>query len=248
MLLSRRLFTVGLATALSGVWHGPAKAMQVSPMVAEITPSGPRSSYRMAIRNDSATPITVEIVSFRLQVADDGAQTLDEDPGDLIAYPPQSIIPPGREQLVNVRYVGDAGIAEPKMYVVRAAQLPVKLADAQPDAASGAAEVKVAFNINTHVFVSPPDAEPEIKVLSVQRAENGDALISVFNGGTGIARLRRARYQLVDAGGRAVDVPAADLQLGQVSALPAGRKREIRVPRAAVGDLTGELTAVVRLE
>lgn len=247
-MLSRRLFTVGLATALSGVWSGSAQAMQVSPMVAEISPSGPRSSYRMAIRNDSATPITVEIVSFKLAVADDGAQTLSEDPGDLIAYPPQSIIPPGREQLVNVRYVGDASIAEPKMYVVRAAQLPVKLGDADPGAPSESAEVKVAFNINTHVFVSPPGAEPEVRVSSVRRAENGDALISVFNDGSGVARLRRARYTLTDAGGHAVEIPAADVQLGQVSALPSHRGRELRIPAAALSALTGALTAVVRLE
>lgn len=246
-MLSRRLFTAGLAGALSGLWAGSARAMQVSPMVAEIAPSGPQSSYRMSIRNDSATTITVEILAFKMDVDDKGGQTLTEDPGDLIAYPPQSIIPAGREQLVNVRYVGDAQIAEPKMYVVRAAQLPVKLGDAQAGVPSEAAEVKVAFNINTHVFVSPPDAEPEIRVSSVQRAENGDALISVFNEGRGVARLRRAQYVLTDASGHEVQVPAANVQLGQVSALPAQRTREIRVPAAEIAALTGEITAVVRL-
>jgi fimbrial chaperone protein len=246
--LSRRLFTAALAVGLSGVWSRPASAMQVSPMVTQITPSGPRSSYRMAIRNDSAVPITVEVVSFKLEVDDDGGQALTEDPGDLIAYPPQSIIPPGREQLVNVRYVGEADITSPKMYVVRAAQLPIKLSEAQGGAASDTAEVKVAFNINTHVFVSPPDAEPEIRVVSVRRAENGDALISVINDGAGVARLRRARYLIADAGGREVNVPTAEVQLGQVSALPGGRSRRIRVPAAALAALTGDLTAVVRLE
>jgi fimbrial chaperone protein len=247
-MLSRRLVTVGLAVAASGVWASSAKAMQVSPMVAEIKPSGPDSTYRMAIRNDSATPITVEIVSFRLEVDDQGSQTLGEDPGDIIAYPPQSIIPPGREQLVNVRYVGDAEIPSPKMFVVRAAQLPVRLGDAQGEAAGEGAEVKVGFNINTHVFVSPPDAEPEVRVSSVRRAENGDALISVFNAGTGIARLRRARYQLRDAAGHEVEPAASVVQLGQVSALPAGRTRELRIPAAAISGLTGEISALVRLE
>ena len=247
-MLSRRLFTVGLAVAASGVWASSAKAMQVSPMVAEITPSGPKSTYRMAIRNDSATPITVEIVSFSLAVDDQGAQTLGEDTGDIIAYPPQSIIPPGREQLVNVRYVGAADITSPKMYVVRAAQLPVRLGDAQTDAPSDAAEVKVGFNINTHVFVSPPGTEPEVRVSSVRRAENGDALISVFNAGTGIARLRRARYQLSDTAGHQVEPPASDVQLGQVSALPAGQTRELRIPAAAITALAGEINAVIRLE
>lgn len=247
-MLSRRLFTVGLTVAASGVWTSSASAMQVSPMVAEIAPSGPRSTYRMTIRNDSATPITVEIMSFKLDVDDKGTQTLGEDPGDILAFPPQSIIPPGREQLVNIRYVGDAAIASPKMYVVRAAQLPVRLGDAQGDAPSDAAEVKVAFNINTHVFVSPPDAEPEIRVSSIRRAENGDALISVFNAGSGIARLRRARYQLTDSAGHQVEPAASDVQLGQVSALPAGQSRDLLIPAAAIAALSGEITAVIRLE
>lgn len=246
-MLSRRLFTAGLATVLSGVWAGSAKAMQVSPMVTQLAPTGPRSSYRMAIRNDGAMPITVEIMTFVMDVDDKGAQTLSEDPGDIIAYPPQSIIPAGREQLVNVRYVGDAQIVEPKMYVVRAAQLPVALGDAQ-GTPENAAEVKVAFNVNTHVFVSPPDAEPEIKVSSVQRAENGDALISVSNAGGGVARLRRARFTLRDAAGHEVEVPSANLQLGQVSALPARKSREVRILAADITALTGDLTAVVRLE
>lgn len=247
-MLSRRLFVASVATLMSGVWAGRAQAMQVSPMVAELKPSGPGSAYRMAIRNDSATPITVEILSFALDVDDDGAQALTEDPGDLVAYPPQSLIPPGREQLVNVRYVGEPTISAPKMYVVRAAQLPVKLGDAQPDAPAESAEVKVAFNINTHVFVSPPDAEPEVGVSSVRRADNGDALISVTNGGGGIARLRRAKYSLSDASGRQVEVPAASIQLGQVSALPPGRRRELRIPAAAIAGLTGELSATVQLQ
>lgn len=217
-------------------------------MVSELTPSGPGSSYRMAVRNDSATPITIEILSFALTVDDKGEQTLAEDPGDILAYPPQSLIPPGREQLVNVRYIGDAAISAPKMFVVRAAQLPVKLGDAEPGTPSESAEVKVAFNINTHVFVSPPDAKPEIRVLSVQRAENGDALVSVTNPGSGIARLRRARYLLSDASGREVEVPATDVQLGQVSALPPGQARQIRVPAAAVASLAGDLAATVRLQ
>lgn len=244
-MLSRRLFTAGMAAVASGICVGRAEAMQVSPMVTQITPSGPGASYRLAVRNDSATPITVEILCFKLAVDDQGMQTTTEDEGDLIAFPPQSLIPPGREQLVNMRYVGDAQIAEPRMYLVRAAQLPVALGD---DPSENTAQVKVAFNVNTHVFVSPPDAEPEVRVSSVQRDANGDALISVHNDGTGVARLRRAQYVLTDASGKEVEVEASEVQLGQVSALPAKRTRELRIPAAAIAALSGPLTAVIRLE
>lgn len=246
-MLDRRLFTLGLVVTATGLSARPAKALQVSPMTTELLPSGPRSAYRMSVRNDAATTVTVEFQAMNLEVNDEGMPSRTDETADLIVFPPQSIIPPGREQLVNVRYAGSPQLEAPRMYIVRAAQLPVALSQTEAGQDSGA-EVKIAFNVNTHVFVSPPDAKPEIRVSSVKRAENGDALISVHNDGSGFARMRRARYRLTDAAGRGADIDAAKIQLGQVSAVPPRGARVLTIPASELSALSGELAVAIQLE
>lgn len=243
MPLLRQLAAPVAAIATLLAWG--VQALDVAPMVARLTPSGPGSAYRLSIKNTSATPVTIEIGAFRMEVDVDGKRSLTEEINDIVAFPPQSIIPPNREQIIQVRYVGAADIPAPRMYLIRAAQLPVDLA-ADSSAPVGAA-VKVAFNINTHVFVSPPKASAVVVVSSAKRASNGDVLVVAQNTGSGIAYLREARYAVKDAAGREVDVPPGKVQLGQVSALPGGALRNMRIPADLLTGTTGEVSVTIQL-
>ena len=51
------------------------RAMDVSPMVAKITPSGSGSSYRLTVRNTATAPATVEIEVYRMQVDENGVRS-----------------------------------------------------------------------------------------------------------------------------------------------------------------------------
>lgn len=160
----RALATLMAATALTTVLMAgstsPAEAMDVSPMISKVTPSGSGASYRMTVRNDSATPATVEIETYRMQVDANGARSLVEDDKDITVFPVQSVIPANREQVIQVRYTGDA-TEEGRMYLVRAAQLPINMQTVPGDSGVGA-DIQVAFTINTYVFVAPPRARAEV--------------------------------------------------------------------------------------
>lgn len=237
---------VALTTAFA--FAPAAQGFQVSPMVVTIEPSGARSSYRMSIKNTTSVPITVELQSFRMAVDADGARTLTPEEKDLLVFPPQSVIPPGREQLVQVRYVGERALSEPRMYLLRAAQLPIALPKAEGEAPSAAsANVMIAFNINTHVFVSPPGAKPALAVTSTQRNAAGDVVMEIRNSGDGIAALRDARYVLQPAAGQPQEILAKDVVLGEVSALPPGGRRIARIPAQHLQGLPGEVTASVQI-
>ncbi|MNH48972.1 MAG: fimbria/pilus periplasmic chaperone [Candidatus Brevundimonas phytovorans] len=224
---------------------GDSRAMDVSPMVAKITPAGSGSSYRLTVRNDSTTAATVEIEVYRMQVDETGARSLTPEDNDIVVFPVQSVIPPNREQVVQVRYMGEAD-SEGRMYLVRAAQLPINMQTTTADGEAGA-DVKVAFTINTYVFVAPASARAAVEVTSVSRAPNGDVLLSTRNTGTGFAHLREARFTLTTADGKAHEVAAADVDVGEVSVLAGGATRRIRIPAALAAGATGDVTASIAL-
>jgi fimbrial chaperone protein len=223
----------------------PAQAMDVSPMVSKITPAGAGSAYRMTVRNTSAVPATVEIEVYRMQVDSAGARSLAEEDNDIVTFPVQSVIPPNREQVIQVRYMGDP-VEEGRMYLVRAAQLPINMQTTPTDGGAGA-DVQVAFTINTYVFVAPSKARAAVEVTAVSRMPNGDLVLSARNSGTGFAYLREARITLTTADGRAHEVPAADVDVGQVSVMAAGATRQIRIPARLISTIDGQITASIAL-
>lgn len=232
------------AVALVAGSATPGYAMDVSPMVAKITPSGNGSSYRLTVRNDSAIPATVEIEVYRMQVDDAGTRSLVPEDNDIAVFPVQSVIPPNREQVVQVRYLGEA--VTPAMYLVRVAQLPINMQTTTADGEAGA-DVKVAFTINTYVFVAPASARAAIEVTSVTRAANGDVLLTARNSGNGFAHLREARFTLKTADGRDHEVPASDVDVGEVSVMAGGTSRQIRIPAALASGASGDVTASIAL-
>lgn len=221
------------------------QAMDVSPMVAKITPSGNGSSYRLTVRNDSSSAATVEIEVYRMTVDEAGGRSLTAEDNDIVVFPVQSVIPPNREQVVQVRYLGEAD-GDGRMYLVRAAQLPINMQTVTDDGAAGA-DIKVAFTINTYVFVAPANARAAVEVTSVSRSANGDVLLSARNTGTGFAHLREARFTLRTADGRSHEVPAAAVDVGEVSVIAGGATRQIRIPAALTAGVTGDVTAAIAL-
>lgn len=244
--MRRRDFTTLFAvSALLIGYVSPLQAMDVSPMVAKLTPSGSGSSYRMTVRNTSATPATVEIEVYRMTVDEAGTRSLTLEDNDIVAFPVQTVIPPNREQVVQVRYVGEPG-EEGRMYLVRAAQLPINMQTTASEGGAGA-DVQVAFTINTYVFVAPARAPASVEVGAVSRAPNGDLILAVRNPGTGFAHLREARFTLTTHDGVPHEIAAADVDVGDVSVIPGGGGRRIRIPAALIPGMSGEVAASVVL-
>lgn len=242
-MFGRYLTLAVIATALLA--PAAATAIDVTPMVTRLTTEA-AAGYRLSVRNTSAMPITVEITPYRMTLDPSGGRILDEDDGDLLIFPPQTIIPPNREQVVQIRYVGDRMIAEPRMYLVRAAQLPILLAEDASEPVG--AQVQIAFNINTHLFVSPPDAVAEVTVTNSQRTAEGDMLVTLHNDGSGIGHLRTARFTVASPGGRPIAIDAARIDMGQVSALPPGATRDIRIPAELLAEAPANAVPSVELQ
>jgi fimbrial chaperone protein len=239
----KRFLTLAVLTVLYFTGLPSAHAIDVSPMVMRITPSGSNSSYRLSVRNTDDQPVTVELQVFRMEVDVNGNRTLTEELNDLAIFPPQSIIPPNREQVVQVRFVGQPDAIG--MYLVRVGQLPITFSS--DGASPRGAAVQVAFNVNTHVLVAPVDAKSDLNIASTRLEANGDLLIVAENRGAGFASLRQAKYTVTSADGRTKAIPPEAVRLGQVSILPGGATRNIHIPAALLTDLGADLSASVDL-
>ncbi len=229
---------------------GFAQGYQVQPMLATIAPSGPGSRLTMSIKNSGAVPITLEMVPFRATVDDAGKATRVDEDKDVLIYPAQASIEPGKAQSVQVRYIGNPALAEARMYGVRVSQLPIAAPGySNGTGASGASsDVKVSFNFLSHIIVSPASAHATITVEEAGRAPNGDLILKISNAGSGIAVLNASDFKLTDAAGKTVSLAADDLKIGDFSAFMPQQNRRATVPAKDLAGLVGAIKPTITVQ
>jgi fimbrial chaperone protein len=139
----------------------PAAAMTVQPVVVDLTPTGRQMTATVSVQNTFTTPLPVELTVQPLVFDENGAKPEGKDPGDLLIFPPQTIVAPGQTQAFRIQWVGDPQLAKSRHYYVTVAQLPVKLPEGQ-----SAIQILYNFQVLVNVAASSPHVE-----LSVNKAE-----------------------------------------------------------------------------
>lgn len=224
-----------------------AQGYQVQPMIATMSPSGTDSTIRLLIKNTGSIPITLEMEPFRATVDAQGKPTRTPEEKDLLVFPPQTIVPPGKEQSVQVRYVGDAALSEARMYGVRVSQLPVDLSKGQGASGAGA-DVKVSFNFLSHLVVSPPGARSSVEVAAVARKPDGSAEMTLRNLGNAVVVLNEAKWTVTDGAGKSVDLTAEAVNAGDFSALMPKEDRRATISASQLAQLTGPVRVSLKLQ
>ena len=157
------------AAVLAAVALSPASlnAMSVTPVVVDLQSAGRQMTQLVTIENTYARPIILEMKVQEAQYTDDGIKGTAKDTDDLLVFPPQAIIPPGKSQAIRIQYVGDPAIAAGKHYFVTVAQLPVKLPE-------GETAVQLLYNFQVVVGVNPPGQRARIAVDHAEVSTTGD--------------------------------------------------------------------------
>lgn len=199
--MKRLLLPVGIGAALAVA--GVVWAMTVQPVVVDLTASGRGSSSVITVENTFANPLPVEMRIEDVVLDETGARGSGEDKGDLIVFPPQTVIQPGQTQNFRVQYVGEPNLERSKHYYVTVAQLPVQLPEGQ-------SAIQILYNFQVLVSVAPVGKSPEIsvKAAEVARDEQGKSAASVTFANTAVAHgyVSRGRLRLTafNAEGREV--------------------------------------------
>lgn len=215
-----------------------AQGYQVQPMLTTIEPSGANARVTMAIRNTGAVPITLELTPFRATVDEAGTPIRADEDKDILVFPPQAIVEPGKEQAVQIRYVGSPTLTDARMYGVRVSQLPVT-ANGLTGSSGAAADVQVSFNFLSHIVVSPRAAQPALSAENTGRAANGDLMLRISNTGPGIAILGTTSFKLADTAGKTVTLAADQVKAGDFGALLPRQTRLATIASKNLGGLVG---------
>lgn len=201
---SMRSLTAGLAVTLSLLLGGVAAAMTVQPVVVDMRMAGREMSAPVRVENNGPNPLPVEIRIVETEFSPDTVRASDRRSEDLIAFPPQALIPPGETQVFRLQFVGDPGAERSKHYYVEVAQLPVELPEGQ-------SAIQILYNFQVMVNVASITAgTPNLTIESAEVAQNADgkdvAAFTVRNSGLNYGYLSSGQLTITytDADGKEV--------------------------------------------
>ncbi|MGZ9113605.1 MAG: fimbrial biogenesis chaperone [Brevundimonas sp.] len=158
----------GLTVALSLLVVGVVAAMTVQPVVVDMRMAGREMSAPVRVENNGPNPLPVEIRIVETDFAPDSVGASDRLSDDIIAFPPQSIIPPGETQVFRLQYVGDPGSDRSKHYYAEVAQLPVELPEGQ-------SAIQILYNFQVMVNVASVTAgNPDLTIESAEIVQNAE--------------------------------------------------------------------------
>ena len=171
----------GLTAAAALLIVGVVAAMTVQPVVVDMSMTGRQMSAPVRVENNGPNPLPVEVRLVETDFAVDAVGASDRLSDDIIAFPPQAIIPPGETQVFRLQYVGDPGADRSKHYYAEVAQLPVELPEGQ-------SAIQILYNFQVMVNVASPTAgDAALTIESAEIVQNAEgknmAAFTVRNSG-----------------------------------------------------------------
>lgn len=164
-----RLWAHCAACALLIAVAGPVEAMNVSPMVVELTATGSRSTARIQVLNVLHQDLPYEVRVYRVEFNARGEMAEAPADADFIVFPPQGVLKFNQRQMVRLQWVGGA-IDSSRAYYASINQLPVALDPAKVDRKKASVDVQMVYHMKVLVTVAPPGAAPKVSVESAQPA------------------------------------------------------------------------------
>ena len=230
-----------------------AWAMEVQPLVIDLGGKGHGIASTFQVTNRFDTPLPVEFRVHELSFREGGGLIPASQPSnDLLVFPIQAVIEPGKTQNVRVQYVGDPVLARSKSYYVTVAQLPVPL---KP----GESGIQILYNFQVLVSMAARESAPAFAVSAVTRGKTQAGApaidLTVVNRGASYGYLSEGKFRLIerDASGKEVArhvwERADMLQAVGTGIVGPGQSRTVAIPyetSSPTSQLSGEFEYEVR--
>lgn len=169
----RRTLTVAAAVVglmLSSLFFTqPLNAARVTPMVADIEPSGTGSTLRLEVSNSEDRAIPFEITMHRGVISETGEVTLEPADDQFIVFPPQTVLQPQSQQVFRIQHIPDGSTNRSEIYYASVSQLPVALSQDE-------SRIQMLMRFNVLINVVPEDTRPVPLVEWVKSTERVVAL------------------------------------------------------------------------
>ena len=161
--------------AILFIIQGGLTAFTFAPISQDFSAEGKNSSRLFTITNDSLTERIAVKVSVFTRIMDEwGNETLEPAPGDFLIYPAQSLLNPGDSRSVRIKWKGGTVGSREKAYRIIAEQLPVDFTE--EDLRDDGAGIRFTFRYEGSLYVLPPGARPDVKLLSISSVSDEDGM------------------------------------------------------------------------
>jgi fimbrial chaperone protein len=224
----RSTHLTALAAALLALcFAGPAAATSVSPIQLEMTSAGSASRTQVTVNNTSQAPLTLEATLRRMELGENGEQTLESANQDFLIFPPQALVPPGGTQVFRVQWVGEPRLGASQSFLMSLTQIPVKFPQNQ-------AAVQVVMSFGVLINVAPPQGVPELKLIgtgiTVEKPGKHHPTITVENNTAVHALLQQATIKLSSGSWSRTLSPAEIGQKVGSGLVQPGKRRKFTLP------------------
>jgi fimbrial chaperone protein len=142
-------------------------AYTLSPQMMQLETSGEHSSGFFYLDNQGATPVAIEL-TIHTHHKDIMGKSLIGQPADpdFLIYPPQLVMMPHEQTTVQIKWIGAASIAAEQAFSIQTHQVAIPTtAGSTPQGVT--VGVTVLMNYEGRVYVTPPQARPQVVVESV---------------------------------------------------------------------------------
>lgn len=177
-LVASLAFVAATVTGVLAVTTPRAHAVTVVPVILELRNGGSQSSAVFTVDDSFATPLPVELTITKAKPSDGGLDDTGVSSDDLLVFPPQAIIQPGKTQAFRVQWVGDPAIKQSQHYYVTISQVPVQLPEDKD-------MVQVLYDFQVIVNVGLVGARPRLSVANteIQKDDKGvfHPVVSIVN-------------------------------------------------------------------
>ncbi|RJX75588.1 molecular chaperone [Vibrio sinensis] len=165
-------------------------AFELFPMVQFSADSGNRATTFFKVTNTSLVPLPIEVTAVKRHVVFNNEETLNET-DDLLVFPPQVLIAPGKSQSIKVQYIGNVKQSA-ESYRVIVSQLPLK-SDSDNDS------VQMLFRIGALLFISPPNVQEQY-VSEIILDKSSVPNLRITNTGSSVIELDKQSYNVTWGG------------------------------------------------
>lgn len=160
-----------LLAAMTLGMPGAAHALQVKPIIFDMSTAGAESRTTITVINSAATPVPMELQVNRLDLGPNGEMIKSPGGGDdFMIFPPQTVIPPNATQTFRIHWIGDPEIPESRSYNIEVNQLPVEA----PKVADGETRmsIQLVYSFVTTVTVRPPQGTSSFQIRKAEFSRN----------------------------------------------------------------------------
>ncbi|UIJ46637.1 fimbria/pilus periplasmic chaperone [Sphingomonas cannabina] len=191
----RRVGAVLVAlAALAGI-ATPLLALNITPVIVDLSSTGRRTSAVISLQNTFAEAVPVEVSAHPVRVVNgELVESEEEEAKDLLVFPAQATVEGGQTQAFRVQWVGEPAPKASEHFYVTVSQLPVTLPGNQN-------AIQVLHRFKVLVSVGAPDAKAELRIdkADIQPDENGKPrpVITVSNGGNTYGYLGQRELTIV---------------------------------------------------